>query len=132
MVNRLAEAERAVKMTSKPMASMNQSPASSVLANLGGGELPPHLRGDVETHQYQRSWRALLEATSNDQRVKPFAPNLGGCRPPRRPKAGVAVEAPNKLTDDMFDVNITMSTMDVLDTPEDLTKPLTCHSNRTC
>ena len=46
MVNRLAEAERAVKEDRRSQwLSMNQSPASSVLANLGGGELPSHLRG---------------------------------------------------------------------------------------
>ena len=46
MVNRLAEAERAVKDERRSQwLSMNQSPASSVLANLGGGELPSHLRG---------------------------------------------------------------------------------------
>ena len=127
MVNRLAEAERAVKDERRSQwLSMNQSPASSVLANLGGGELPAHLR----TGQESGSAAADIMAGALGTQAKD-APNDALLRrisevAIRRVarKRGVAVEAPQtKLSDDTFEVNVTyVDDGRVLDSPEDLTQ----------
>ena len=128
MVNRLAEAERAVKDERRSQwLSMNQSPASSVLANLGGGELPAHLRGDSgdASNPAAEIMAGALGATSNDAPSEALLRRISEVAVRRvARKRGVAVEAPQtKLTDDMFDVNITyVDDGRVLDTPEDLTQ----------
>ena len=127
MVNRLAEAERAVKDERRSQwLSMNQSPASSVLANLGGGELPAHLRSGAEggNPAAEIMAGALNPATKdapNDALLRRIS-EVAVRRVAR--KRGVAVEAPQtKLEDDQFMVNITyIDDGRVLDSPEDLTQ----------
>ena len=127
MVNRLAEAERAVKDERRSQwLSMNQSPASSVLANLGGGELPAHLRSGAEGGNAAAEIMAgtLNPATKdapNDALLRRIS-EVAVRRVAR--KRGVAVEAPQtKLEDDQFMVNITyIDDGRVLDSPEDLTQ----------
>ena len=127
MVNRLAEAERAVKDERRSQwLSMNQSPASSVLANLGGGELPAHLRGgnDANNPAAEIMAGALGQTTTdapNDALLRRIS-EVAIRRVAR--KRGVAVEAPQtKLADGMFEVNVTyVDDGRVLDTPEDLTQ----------
>jgi len=127
MVNRLAEAERAVKDERRSQwLSMNQSPASSVLANLGGGELPSHLRGGNEANNPAAEIMAgaLGKAPSdapNDALLRRIS-EVAIRRVAR--KRGVAVEAPQtKLNEDIFEVNVTyVDDGRVLDTPEDLTQ----------
>ena len=124
MVNRLAEAERAVKDERRNQwLSMNTSPASSVLANLGGGELPAHLRGGMTGSS------AAADIMSGGTQKKE-APNNALLRQLsevaiRRVarKRGVAVEAPQtKLNGDTLELNITyVDDGRVLDTAEDLT-----------
>ena len=129
MVNRLAEAERAVKDERRSQwLSMNQSSASSVLANLGaGGELPAHLRGA----DAQASTAANILAGGGAGASEKAAPNDALLRrisevAVRRVarKRGVAVDAPQtKLVDDLFTVNVTyIDDGRVLDTPEALTQ----------
>ncbi len=127
MVNRLAEAERAVKDERRNQwLSMNQSPASSVLANLGGGELPAHLRGGGEAANPAADIMAgALGAPSSDAPSEALLRRISEVAVRRvARKRGVAVEAPqSKLSGDMFDVNITyVDDGRVLDTPEDLTQ----------
>ena len=127
MVNRLAEAERAVKDERRNQwLSMNQTPASNVLANLGGGELPAHLRGGAENSNPAADIMAgALGAPSNDAPSEALLRRISEVAVRRvARKRGVAVEAPQtKLTDDMFDVNITyVDDGRVLDTPDDLTQ----------
>ena len=127
MVNRLAEAERAVKDERRSQwLSMNQSPASSVLANLGGGELPGHLRGGNEANNPAAEIMAgaLGKAPSdapNDALLRRIS-EVAIRRVAR--KRGVAVESPQtKLNADIFEVNVTyVDDGRVLDTPEDLTQ----------
>ena len=128
MVNRLAEAERAVKDERRNQwLSMNQSPASSVLANLGGGELPAHLRGPQDTTVAASEIMSGAMATNpakdapNDALLRRIS-EVAIRRVAR--KRGVAVEAPQtKLKDDIFEVNVTyVDDGRVLDTPEDLTQ----------
>jgi len=125
MVNRLAEAERAVKDERRSQwLSMNQSPASSVLANLGSGDLPAHLRGGAN-----QTGSAAAEIMAGTMGGNSAAPNDALLRrlaevAVRRVarKRGVAVEAPQaKLDADVFEVNVTyVDDGRVLDTPEDL------------
>ena len=128
MVNRLAEAERAVKDERRSQwLSMNQSPASSVLANLGGGELPAHLRGGGGdgSNPAAEIMAGALGTASNDGPSEALLRRISEVAVRRvARKRGVAVEAPQtKLTDDMFDVNITyVDDGRVLDSPEDLTQ----------
>ncbi len=128
MVNRLAEAERAVKDERRSQwLSMNQSPASSVLANLGGGELPAHLRGGGGdgSNPAAEIMAGALGTASNDAPSEALLRRISEVAVRRvARKRGVAVEAPQtKLTDDMFDVNITyVDDGRVLDSPEDLTQ----------
>ena len=130
MVNRLAEAERAVKDERRNQwLSMNQSPASSVLANLGGGELPAHLRSGAEGGNAAAEIMAgTMNAPSNDAPNDALLRRISEVAVRRvARKRGVAVEAPQtKLEDDQFMVNITyIDDGRVLDTPEDLTQAFT-------
>jgi len=127
MVNRLAEAERAVKDERRNQwLSMNQTPASTVLANLGGGELPAHLRGGADnTNPAADIMAGALGAPQKDAPSEALLRRISEVAVRRvARKRGVAVEAPQtKLTDDLFDVNITyVDDGRVLDTPEDLTQ----------
>ena len=127
MVNRLAEAERAVKDERRSQwLSMNQSPASSVLANLGGGELPAHLRGASEGGNAAANIMAgALGSPSKDAPNDALLRRISEVAIRRvARKRGVAVEAPQtKLSDDVFEVNVTyVDDGRVLDTPEDLTQ----------
>jgi len=127
MVNRLAEAERAVKEDRRSQwLSMNQSPASSVLANIGGGDLPAHLRGAAGVTNPAADILTGTTGASNQE-----APNEALLRRVsevalRRVarKRGVAVEAPQtKLEGDVFTVNVTyVDDGRVLDTPDVLTQ----------
>ena len=127
MVNRLAEAERAVKDERRSQwLSMNQSPASSVLANLGGGELPAHLRsgaegGNAAAEIMAGALNPAAKDAPNDALLRRIS-EVAVRRVAR--KRGVAVEAPQtKLEDDQFMVNITyIDDGRVLDSPEDLTQ----------
>ncbi|MFZ8906750.1 MAG: zinc-ribbon domain-containing protein, partial [Poseidonia sp.] len=127
MVNRLAEAERAVKDERRSQwLSMNQSPASSVLANLGGGELPAHLRsgsdsGNAAAEIMAGALNSSAKDAPNDALLRRIS-EVAVRRVAR--KRGVAVEAPQtKLEDDQFMVNITyIDDGRVLDSPEDLTQ----------
>ena len=130
MVNRLAEAERAVKDERRNQwLSMNQSPASSVLANLGGGELPAHLRSGAEGGNAAAEIMAgTMNAPSTDAPNDALLRRISEVAVRRvARKRGVAVEAPQtKLEDDQFMVNITyIDDGRVLDTPEDLTQAFT-------
>ncbi len=125
MVNRLAEAERAVKDERRSQwLSMNQSPASSVLANLGGGELPSHLRvGNDANNPAAEIMAGALGQTSNDAPNDALLRRISEVAIRRvARKRGVAVEAPQtKLNGDVFEVNVTyVDDGRVLDTPEDL------------
>ena len=128
MVNRLAEAERAVKDERRSQwLSMNQSPASSVLANLGGGELPAHLRGGGAegTNPAANIMAGALGTPAADAPSEALLRRISEVAVRRvARKRGVAVEAPQtKLADDLFEVNITyVDDGRVLDTPEDLTQ----------
>ena len=127
MVNRLAEAERAVKDERRSQwLSMNQSPASSVLANLGGGELPSHLRGGNEANNPAAEIMAAgIGQTSADAPNDALLRRISEVAIRRvARKRGVAVEAPQtKLNDGLFEVNVTyVDDGRVLDTPEDLTQ----------
>ncbi len=128
MVNRLAEAERAVKDERRSQwLSMNQSPASSVLANLGSGDLPAHLRGSGASEPGSAAADIMAGTMSgtggapNDALLRRLA-EVAVRRVAR--KRGVAVEAPQaKLDADVFEVNVTyVDDGRVLDTPEDLTQ----------
>ena len=127
MVNRLAEAERAVKDERRNQwLSMNQSPASSVLANLGGGELPAHLRvgaegGNAAAEIMAGTMNAPVKDAPSDALLRRIS-EVAVRRVAR--KRGVAVEAPQtKLEDDQFVVNVTyIDDGRVLDTPDDLTQ----------
>ena len=127
MVNRLAEAERAVKDERRNQwLSMNQSPASSVLANLGGGELPAHLRsggdgGNAAAEIMAGALNPAAKDAPNEALLRRIS-EVAVRRVAR--KRGVAVEAPQtKLEDDQFMVNVTyIDDGRVLDSPEDLTQ----------
>ena len=127
MVNRLAEAERAVKDERRNQwLSMNQSPASSVLANLGGGELPAHLRAGAEGGNAAAEIMAgALNPAGKDAPNDALLRRISEVAVRRvARKRGVAVEAPQtKLEDDQFMVNVTyIDDGRVLDSPEDLTQ----------
>ncbi len=128
MVNRLAEAERAVKDERRSQwLSMNQSPASNVLANLGGGELPAHLRagGGESANSAAEIMAGALGGSKADAPNDALLRRISEVAIRRvARKRGVAVEAPQcKLESDVFQVNVTyVDDGRVLDTPEDLTQ----------
>ena len=125
MVNRLAEAERAVKDERRSQwLNMNQTPANNVLASLGE-DLPSHLRGAETSNPAQEVISGALGQGSSD------APNEALLRrmcevAVRRVarKRGVAVETPQaKIEDGALNVNVTyVDDGRVLDTPESLTQ----------
>ena len=122
MVNRIAQAEKAMKSERRNQwLNMNQTSASNVLSSLGA-DLPAHLRNESSAAQ---------EILSGALGVQKDAPNEAFLRrmcevAVRRVarKRGVAVEAPQaKLEDDVLNVNITyIDDGRVLDTPEDLSQ----------
>ena len=124
MVNRIAQAEKAMKSERRNQwLNMNQTSASNVLSSLGA-DLPAHLRNESSAAQ---------EILSGALGVQKDAPNEAFLRrmcevAVRRVarKRGVAVEAPQaKLEDDVLNVNITyIDDGRVLDTPEDLSQAL--------
>ena len=120
MVNRLAEAEKA--MTSErrnQWLNMNQTSASNVLSNLGA-DLPGHLRNETSAAQ------EILTGALGGQKDAPSDAFLRRmCEVAVRRvarKRGVAVETPQaKLEDDILTVNITyIDDGRVLDTPDEL------------
>ena len=120
MVNRLAEAEKAMKSERRNQwLNMNQASASNVLSNLGA-DLPNHLRNETNAAQ------EILTGALGGQKDAPNDAFLRRmCEVAVRRvarKRGVAVETPQaKLEDDILIVNITfIDDGRVLDTPEEL------------
>ena len=120
MVNRLAEAEKAMKSERRNQwLNMNQASASNVLSNLGA-DLPNHLRNETNAAQ------EILTGALGGQKDAPNDAFLRRmCEVAVRRvarKRGVAVETPQaKLEDDILTVNITfIDDGRVLDTPEEL------------
>jgi len=123
MVNRLAEAERAVKDERRSQwLNMNQNAASDVLSSLGG-HIPQHLKskGASEVNAAQILTGVKADDAPNDALLRRMA-EVASRRVAR--KRGVAVESPQvKLVDDILTVNLTyVDDGRVLDTPEDLTQ----------
>ena len=122
MVNRLAEAEKAMKSERRNQwLNMNQASASNVLSNLGA-DLPGHLRNETNAAQ------EILSGALGGQKDAPNDAFLRRmCEVAVRRvarKRGVAVETPQaKLDDGILTVNITyIDDGRVLDTPEELTQ----------
>ncbi len=120
MVNRLAEAEKAMKSERRNQwLNMNQASASNVLSNLGA-DLPGHLRNETNAAQ------EILSGALGGQKDAPNDAFLRRmCEVAVRRvarKRGVAVETPQaKLDDGILTVNITyIDDGRVLDTPEEL------------
>ena len=120
MVNRLAEAEKAMKSERRNQwLNMNQESASNVLSNLGA-DLPAHLRNETNAAQ------EILTGALGGQKDAPNDAFLRRmCEVAVRRvarKRGVAVETPQaKLEDGVINVNITfIDDGRVLDTPEEL------------
>ena len=122
MVNRLAEAERAMKNERRSQwLNMNQTPATNVLANLGT-ELPAHLRQE----QVNPAANIMAGAMGQSAVEGPSEALLRRiCEVAVRRvarKRGVAVETPQSSADG-DQLNVTVTFVDdgrVLDTPEDL------------
>ena len=122
MVNRLAQAEKAMKTERRSQwLNMNQASASNVLSSLGA-DLPSHLRNEKNAAQ------EILTGALGGQKEAPNDAFLRRmCEVAVRRvarKRGVAVETPQaKLADDILTVNITyIDDGRVLDTPEDLSQ----------
>ncbi|MED5350529.1 MAG: zinc ribbon domain-containing protein [Candidatus Thermoplasmatota archaeon] len=122
MVNRLAEAEKAMKSERRNQwLNMNQASASNVLSNLGA-DLPNHLRNETNAA------REILSGALGGQKDAPNDAFLRRmCEVAVRRvarKRGVAVETPQaKLDDGILTVNITyIDDGRVLDTPDELTQ----------
>ena len=120
MVNRIAEAEKAMKTERRSQwLNMNQTSASDVLSSLGA-ELPSHLRGE------DNAAKDILSGALGTQNEAPNDAFLRRmCEVAVRRvarKRGVAVETPQaKLDSDILSVNITyVDDGRVLDTPDDL------------
>ena len=120
MVNRLAEAEKAMKTERRSQwLNMNQTSASNVLSSLGA-DLPPHLRGSENPAQDILSGALGTQSEApNDAFLRRMC-EVAVRRVAR--KRGVAVETPQaKLEGDMLSVNITyVDDGRVLDTPDAL------------
>ena len=121
MVNRLAEAEKAMKSERRNQwLNMNQASASNVLSNIGA-DLPGHLRNETNAAQ------EILSGALGGQKDAPNDAFLRRmCEVAVRRvarKRGVAVETPQaKLEDGILTVNITyIDDGRVLDTPDELT-----------
>ena len=123
MVNRIAEAERAVKNERRSQwLQMNQQSAADVLSSIGG-ELPSHLKGQDETSAAEFLANAIgsgKDESGNDALFKRMA-EVAVRRVAR--KRGVAVDTPQTKTESgVLIVNVTyIDDGRVLDTPEDLT-----------
>ena len=120
MVNRLAEAEKAMKSERRNQwLNMNQASASNVLSNIGA-DLPGHLRNETNAAQ------EILSGALGGQKDAPNDAFLRRmCEVAVRRvarKRGVAVETPQaKLEDGILTVNITyIDDGRVLDTPDEL------------
>ena len=120
MVNRLAEAEKAMKSERRNQwLNMNQASASNVLSNIGA-DLPAHLRNETNAAQ------EILTGALGGQKDAPNDAFLRRmCEVAVRRvarKRGVAVETPQaKLEDGILLVNITyIDDGRVLDTPDEL------------
>jgi hypothetical protein len=122
MVNRLAEAERAMKDERRSQwLNINQTPAGNVLASLGA-ELPSHLRGGDSNAAKEIMAGALGQSTANapDEALLRRMCEVAVRRVAR--KRGVAVETPQAKTDgEELKINVTyVDDGRVLDTPDDL------------
>ena len=122
MVNRLAEAERAMKDERRSQwLNMNQSSATSVLANLGA-ELPAHLRQE-QVNPAANVMAGAMGQTVVDGPSEALLRRI--CEVAVRRvarKRGVAVETPQSSAEG-DQLNVTVTYVDdgrVLDTPEDL------------
>ena len=122
MVNRLAEAERAMKDERRSQwLNMNQSSATNVLANLGA-ELPAHLRQE-QANPAANVMAGALGQTVVDGPSEALLRRI--CEVAVRRvarKRGVAVETPQSSAEG-DQLNVTVTYVDdgrVLDTPEDL------------
>lgn len=122
MVDRLAQAEKAMKTERRSQwLNMNQASASNVLSSLGA-DLPAHLRNEKNAAQ------EILTGALGGQKEAPNDAFLRRmCEVAVRRvarKRGVAVETPQaKLVGDVLSVNITyIDDGRVLDSPEDLTQ----------
>ena len=122
MVNRIAEAERAVKNERRSQwLQMNQQSAANVLTSIGG-ELPSHLKGQDETSTAEFLANAIgsgKDDSGNDALFKRMS-EVAVRRVAR--KRGVAVDTPQtKFEGGILTVNVTyIDDGRVLDTPEDL------------
>ena len=122
MVNRIAEAERAVKNERRSQwLQMNQQSAANVLSSIGG-ELPSHLKGQDENSAAEFLANAIgsgKDESANDALFKRMA-EVAVRRVAR--KRGVAVDTPQTRTENgVLIVNVTyIDDGRVLDTPEDL------------
>ena len=122
MVNRIAEAERAVKNERRSQwLQMNQQSAANVLSSIGG-ELPSHLKTQDETSTAEFLANAIgsgRDDSGNDALFKRMS-EVAVRRVAR--KRGVAVDTPQtKSEDGILTVNVTyIDDGRVLDTPEDL------------
>ena len=113
MVNRLAEAERAMKDERRSQwLNINQTPANNVLASLGT-DLPSHLRGMETPPPVSDAPNEALLRRMCEVAVRRVAR-----------KRGVAVETPQaKIEENTLKVNVTyVDDGRVLDTPEALTQ----------
>ena len=122
MVNRLAEAERAMKDERRSQwLNINQTPAGNVLASLGA-ELPSHLRGGDSNAAKEIMAGALGQPSANapDEALLRRMCEVAVRRVAR--KRGVAVETPQAKTDgEELKINVTyVDDGRVLDTPDDL------------
>jgi RNA polymerase subunit RPABC4/transcription elongation factor Spt4 len=122
MVNRLAEAERAMKNERRSQwLNMNQSSATNVLANLGT-ELPAHLRQE-QVNPAADIMAGAMGQSAVDGPSEALLRRI--CEVAVRRvarKRGVAVETPQSSADG-DQLNVTVTYVDdgrVLDTPEDL------------
>ena len=122
MVNRIAEAERAVKNERRSQwLQMNQQSAANVLTSIGG-DLPAHLKGQDETSAAEFLANAIgsgKDDSGNEALFKRMA-EVAVRRVAR--KRGVAVDTPQTRTEEgILTVNVTyIDDGRVLDTPEDL------------
>ena len=123
MVNRIAEAERAVKNERRSQwLQMNQESAANVLSSIGG-ELPSHLKSasdDSSTAEFLASAIGSGKDDSGNEALFRRMSEVAVRRVAR--KRGVAVETPQiKQEDGILTVNVTyVDDGRVLDTPEDL------------
>tara|TARA_Y100001933_G_C18985923_1_gene558511 strand:- start:1256 stop:2278 length:1023 start_codon:yes stop_codon:yes gene_type:complete len=123
MVNRIAEAERAVKNERRSQwLQMNQESAANVLSSIGG-ELPAHLKSggnDVGTAEFLANAIGSGKDGKGDEPLYRRMSEVAVRRVAR--KRGVAVETPQiKLENGILVVNVTyVDDGRVLDTPDNL------------